>query len=246
MLDDPRFWLLAVIVCGAFAVEATTGFGATVIAVTLGVHLFPLDELLPVIVPLGLFLSATIAWRERAYIDWPLLTRTILPLMGIGLLIGIAIFERASNEALRRVFGLFVVILSALELWRRWAAPKKPPEPLPPLRTGATILGAGVIHGLFSSGGPLLVYALSRAQIPKRRFRATLSTVWLVMGSLLSLAYTLNGHLDADTLEATAALLPVLAIAWLAGDWLHHRLDEERFRVLVYGLLFVAGLTNLF
>jgi len=152
MLDDPRFWLLAVIVCGAFAVEATTGFGATVIAVTLGVHLFPLDELLPVIVPLGLFLSATISWRERAHIDWSLLLRQILPLMGFGLLIGIAIFERASNEALRRVFGLFVVVLSALELWRRWAAPKQPPEPLPPLRTGATIVGAGVIHGLFSSG----------------------------------------------------------------------------------------------
>jgi uncharacterized membrane protein YfcA len=246
MLDDPRFWALVVIVGGAFTVEAAMGFGATVLAVTLGVHLFPLDQLLPVIVPLGLFLSATIAWRERAHIDWPLLLGRILPLMGVGLLAGILIFERASNEALRRVFGLFVVVLSSLELWRRWAAPQRPPEPLPPLRTGVTILGAGVIHGLYSSGGPLLVYALGKAQLPKRRFRATLSSVWLVMGSALSLAYLLNGHLDSGTMTATLALLPVLGIALLAGNWLHHRLDEERFRVLVYGLLLVAGLTNLF
>ena len=39
----------------SFAVEATTGFGATVIALALGVHLFTLGELLPVFVPLGLF-----------------------------------------------------------------------------------------------------------------------------------------------------------------------------------------------
>lgn len=244
MLGDPHFWLLAVIVGGAFAVEATTGFGATILAVTLGVHLFPLDALLPVIVPLGLFLAATIAWRERAHTDRRLLLRTILPLMGAGLLVGIAIFETASNEALRRAFGVFVVALSALELWRWRRAPRRPPAPLPPCRTGAAILGAGVIHGLFSSGGPLLVYALGRVHLPKRTFRATLATVWLVMGSALSLAYAVNGHLDGGTLAATGALLPVLGAAWLVGERLHHRLDETRFRALVYGVLLVAGLTN--
>jgi uncharacterized membrane protein YfcA len=245
-LDDPRFWCLAAIVGGAFAVEATTGFGATVITLTIAVHLFPLDWLLPVIVPLGLCLSVTIAWRERAYADRRLLARRILPLMGAGLVIGLSIFETASNEALRRAFGIFVVGLSALELWRARAAAAAPPEPLPPIPTGAAILAAGVIHGLFSTGGPLLVYALGRARIPKRIFRATLATLWVVMGSALSTSYALHGHLDAGTLAATATLLPVLACAWWIGDRLHHRLDESRFRLLVYGLLLVAGLTNVF
>jgi uncharacterized membrane protein YfcA len=243
-LDAPAFWLLAVIVAGAFAVEAATGFGATVIAIALGVHLFPLDALLPVLVPLGLVLSATIAWRERAHLDRSLLLRRILPLMTVGLLVGLSLFESASNETLRRAFGAFVVGVSALELWRARGAGTASP-PLAPTAEGAALIGAGVIHGLFSTGGPLLVYALGRTAIPKRTFRATLSTLWLVMGTVLSAAYAWNGHLGAATLSATAALLPVLGLALLAGNWLHHRLDEDRFRTLVYSLLLLAGFTNL-
>ena len=241
-LDDPRFWTLAAIVLGAFAVEAATGFGATVIAVSLAVHLFPLDELLPVIVPLGLLLSATIAWRERAHADRRLLLRRILPLMALGLAIGLAVFERASNAALQRAFGGFVVAVAALELWRGRAAA---PRALSPAASGAALLGAGVIHGLFSTGGPLLVWALGRTPIAKRVFRATLSTVWVVMGAALSSAYALRGRLDADSLAATAALLPALGAAWLAGDRLHQHLDEALFRRGVYALLLMTGLTNL-
>jgi uncharacterized membrane protein YfcA len=243
-LSDPRFWLLAVVVSLAFSVEAATGFGATVIAVALGVHLFPLAELLPVIVPLGLVLSASIAWRERAHTDRRLLLRRILPLMIVGLAFGLAIFETASNTALQRVFGAFIVVVAALELWRtRAAAPAAPA--LPPALHAAALLGAGVIHGLFSSGGPLLVYALGRAPVAKRAFRATLSTVWVVMATALSTAYALRGHVDVGTLKATAALLPVLGIAFVAGNWLHGRLDELRFRKFVYVLLLAAGLTSL-
>jgi uncharacterized membrane protein YfcA len=243
-LDDPRFWLLAAIVVGAFGVEAATGFGATVIAVALGVHLFPLEMLLPVLVPLGLVLSASIAWRERAHTDRRLLVRRILPIMGIGLLIGLAIFERASNAALQRAFGAFVVAVAALELWRgRAGAPAG--RTLPPLVRGGALLGAGVIHGLFSTGGPLLVWALGRSPLAKRAFRATLSTVWLVLGSALSGAYALRGLLDAGSLAATAALLPALAAALLLGERLHRRLDEARFRRAVFALLLATGLTNL-
>lgn len=243
-VTDPRFWLLAIVVAIAYSVEAATGFGATVIAVALGLHLFPLAALLPVIVPLGLVLSASIAWRERAFAERRLLWRRILPLMSIGLAFGLSVFESASNAALQRVFGGFVVAIATLELWRtRAAAPVA--RPLPPAASAAALLAAGVIHGLFSSGGPLLVYALGRAPIAKRAFRATLSTLWVMMATVLSTAYALRGHVDRGTLTATAALLPVLGLAFFAGNWLHGRLDEQRFRKLVYALLLAMGLTSL-
>jgi uncharacterized membrane protein YfcA len=138
-----------------------------------------------------------------------------------------------------------VVAVASVELWRgRAEAPEA--RPLPPLASGAALLGAGVVHGLFSTGGPLLVWALGRTPIAKRAFRATLSTVWLLLGTALSSAYALRGHLDAASLTATAALLPVLGLALLLGDRLHHRLDESRFRRAVHALLLAAGLTSLF
>lgn len=244
-LADPRFWTLAAVVAGAFAVEAATGFGATVLAVTLGVHLFPLEVLLPVIVPLGVTLSAFNAWRLRGHVDRALLARRILPLMGAGLVVGLVIFERASSSALQRAYGVFVVGVAASELWRMRHATDEP-RPLPAIATRSAILGAGVIHGLFSSGGPLLVYALGRLPIDKAVFRATLSTLWMLLGTALSVAYAWNGRVGRETLVASAALVPVLGVALVLGEWAHRRLDEQRFRIVVYALLVVAGLTNAF
>ncbi|MGH7287132.1 MAG: sulfite exporter TauE/SafE family protein, partial [Myxococcota bacterium] len=59
------------------------------IALALGVHLFSIGELLPVFVPLGLVLSAALALRGRAHIDWRLLLARILPGMGVGLGVGL-------------------------------------------------------------------------------------------------------------------------------------------------------------
>jgi uncharacterized membrane protein YfcA len=243
-LGDPRFWLFAGIVALAFAAEATTGFGATVIALALGIHLFPLGELLPVFVPLGLFVSAWIVLRGRAHVARRLLAARILPWMGLGLALGLGIFESASHELLRRAFGVFVVSLAAFELWRLLRESTAARELSPPARAAA-LLGAGVMHGMFSTGGPLLVWALGRSLPDKRAFRATLSCVWLVLGSALTTAYALGGRLDAGTLRATGALLPVLGIAIAAGEWAHHRLDERRFRVTVYGLLLASGASSL-
>jgi uncharacterized membrane protein YfcA len=153
--------------------------------------------------------------------------------------------EDFDHRGLRRVFGFFVVGVALSELWstlRETGAPR----PLPELATRAALFGAGVIHGLFSSGGPLLVYALGRLPIEKRVFRATLSTVWVVLASALTIAYAWQGRVGRESLLATATLLPVLATAFVAGDWAHHRLDEAKFRILIYVLLIVAGLTNAF
>lgn len=215
---------------------------------TFGAHLFPIPTLLPVIVPLGLVLSIWLAWHNRAHVDRRLVVRRILPLMGLGVLIGLTIFERASNDGLRRALGLFVVAVATAELWRTLRTRGEPgvPRPLGPFATRVTLLGAGVIHGLFSSGGPLLVYALGRLPIEKHAFRATLSTVWVALASTLTLAYAWQGRVGAESLTATATLLPILATAFVVGDWAHHRLDESTFRTLVYVLLILAGLTNLF
>lgn len=242
--SDPRFWAFAAIVALAFSVEATVGFGATLIAVALGVHLFPLGTLLPVFVPLGLVVSSWLALRGRSFVDRRLLLARILPWMVAGLAIGQLIFESAPHEILRRVFGGFVVALAALELFRLARGIEGEPAVAPRAATPA-LFGAGVIHGMFSTGGPLLVWALGRSLVEKRSFRATLACVFLVLASLLTLSFAWNGRLGAHTLPATAALLPVLAVALGAGEWAHHRLDERRFRVLVYGLLLAAGLSSL-
>ena len=243
-LADPRFWAFAAIVALAFSVEATVGFGATMIAVALGVHLFSLGELLPVFVPLNVLVSSFLAVRGRAFVDRRLLLARILPRMGLGLAVGLVIFENAPHDLLRRIFAALVIALAALELVRIARGRQDDPG-VAPRAAGAVLVGAGVIHGMFSTGGPLVVWALGRSLTGKRAFRATLACVWLVLASTLTLAYTANDRIDGETLRATATLIPVLAVALSVGEWAHHRLDERRFRVLVYMLLLGAGFSSL-
>jgi len=257
-LDDPRFALLALCVLAGFAAEATVGFGAVVVTLALASVLYPLDVLLATIVPLNLSLSLVISARHHAHADRRLILRRILPAMAVGMAVGFALLEQAPRELLQRLFGGFVTGLAAFELVRLGARVRRragatdaaggdaPPaaERRPGVETAA-LLGAGLAHGLFSSGGPLLVWSLERAGLAKSVFRSTLAIVWIVLGLALNAGYAAAGRLTPASLLAAAALLPVVAVALVAGEWLHHRLDEAWFRRAIFALLLVAGLANL-
>ena len=99
---------------------------------------------------------------------------------------------------------------------------------------------AGITHGLFASGGPLLVYALAGLAMEKSAFRATLTAVWLVLNTLLLLAFAVDGSL-LPSLGKVAWLMPVLIAGLVLGEYLHHRVQEDRFRQLVYAMLLITG-----
>ena len=72
---------LAVIVLAGLIIQTMTGFGFNVVAVTLGALFLPIKAWLPIVVALNLPMSAWVAARNRADIDWDLLLRRILPVM---------------------------------------------------------------------------------------------------------------------------------------------------------------------
>ncbi|RYE94698.1 MAG: sulfite exporter TauE/SafE family protein, partial [Myxococcales bacterium] len=79
---------LAALVAVAFAVEATVGFGSTVLVVTIGAQWVPLDELLPAFVPVSLLLSAVLLGRARRVVPWRWLLVRVLPAVGAGMAAG--------------------------------------------------------------------------------------------------------------------------------------------------------------
>ena len=146
--------LLALVVFVAFLVEATLGFGATIVTVVLGVLLFPLDVLLPAFVPLNLVLSLYLVGRYRRHVAWRLLLLRIVPLMGLGMPLGIFLFHQAGHHWLNVGFGVFVVVLSAAELHRLRRAGGQT-HALGVAARVALLVSGGVIHGAYATGGPM-------------------------------------------------------------------------------------------
>lgn len=230
-------WLLALFILFAYTVEAVTGFGSIVIALSLGALLMPVPQLLPILVPLNILMTGWLTFRLRRQIDRSLLFRRILPLMLAGTVLGYVLLPWLSEQWLKPLFGLLIVWFAGRELWR--LRHNRPVQHRPWL-TPPLMLAAGVSHGLFASGGPLLVYALAGTSLDKARFRATLISVWFLLNSALTVAFLLDGRLlpALPTVAWLALLLPVGV--WL-GERLHRQVDELLFRKAVYGLLLITG-----
>lgn len=243
---EPAFAALALVVFVAFGTQALSGFGALAIAVPLAAHLYGIEELKTLLVPTSLVATAAIVLRRPREVERRLLLGAILPLMAAGALAGLLLAGRLDGPLPRLLFALLVTLFAAREL-RILAGPsaRATIAAARPARAPSRLLllGAGILHGLYATGGPLLVFALDRAGLEKGRFRTTLAAVWLALNLGMTAAFAAEGRYDAALLAKVALLAPVTLLAGLAGAWAHDRVDERAFRRVVMALLLLSGLS---
>ena len=133
-------------------------------------------------------------------------------------------------------FAAFVIGLAAFEL----ARPSEG-ELRRTVRLGLLGLG-GVAHGLFGTGGPMIVYVVRRRLPDKRAFRSTLAVLWLVLNAAL-LANFASAHLYTRQVAHTGlAIAAVILPGLVLGERIHRRLDPARFERAVWIVLLLAGI----
>lgn len=235
--------LLGVFIWIAFTSEAITGFGSIVIAVALGSMLFPIPELIPILVPLSVVMTSTLILKFYRDINFHLLLRRILPFIAVGMVVGIVLLEVLSADSLKVIFAVLIVWFAGRELYKihRGLAIKSKPAWWQPVWT----FFAGVTHGLFASGGPLLVYSLNSQNIPKAQFRATLVSVWFGLNVVYASVMLVQGKIQ-PVLPQIASYLPVIALSFWVGHSLHKRVSETQFKKLVYWLLLISAVAMFF
>jgi hypothetical protein len=241
---QPQAIALSAIVALAFVVEASLGFGATVVAVGLGTLLLPLGPLLAAFLPLNVVLSAVVLRSDRRHVAWRTLLRDVLPRMAIGFPLGLLATRALPERATLRAFGAFVVALALVELTRRRRADGDAPPSASPLPTAARtplLLLAGAMHGAFGVGGPLVVFVAQRELTDKSAFRGTLAALWLLLNLALVASLAAQGAIDRGTLPTLALLAPSTAIGLVAGGALHRALPARAFRSAVLAVLLAVG-----
>jgi uncharacterized protein len=239
---DIHFLWLAVIALVSYATQAMAGFGSTILALSLGVHLYPIDVLLPVLVPLDLIVNLYIVTRHHRHIDNSLLFRKILPAMGFGLVLGIIIFHLIQSAGLKKIFGLLVILLAGKELFRLLRH-ETPSKIFSNIKSNTYIAAAGLIHGIYATGGPLLIYALGKLNLAKSVFRSTLAAVWLIFSVVLTASYIFSGTFTISSLTYIAMLFPVIVIGIYLGERLHRHINADTFKIFVFAFLLLAGVS---
>lgn len=246
-LDVPVILALCASVALAFTIEAALGFGATLVTVSLGALWVPIPALLAAFVPVNVALSALIAGRERAHVDRRLLFGRVLPLMAIGVPLGMFAVRQLDPRGMKLAFGAFVAVLALIELagerWARRTGTLAAPGPraLAPGPAAVMLLLGGAFHGAFATGGPMAVYVIGRTIHEKAAFRATLSLLWVCLNVLLLAGFAHDGTLGASSLGTSVVLVPSLLVGLAAGDVLHRRVPLATFRLAVFVMLAIVG-----
>lgn len=236
-------FLAGTVVFITHALEAVTGFGCTVLALPFITTLFGLKSGVMTLTVLAWLLALYIAITKHKDIDRKVFFIIAAFVFG-GLPIGMYLFRNAATDPLKKVLALFIIVASLFQLITSFAPSvlrKRLPSPI-----GFVLLFlGGVVHGMFSSGGPLVVLYASRTLPDKGRFRATLCLLWATLNSILIGSYLVSHSMTATTVRNTLLMFPFLAAGIVAGEWAHKHVRQGFFKTIVFSMLLVTGIIML-
>ena len=107
------------------------------------------------------------------------------------------------------------------------------------------LIAAGLIHGLFVCGGPLLVtYASAKIKNPKK-FRATISAVWVVLNTIILFADIKDGYFTPQLIPNLTICMVLLFLALVVGEKIAKHLSKNAFLLISYFLMFDSGISLL-
>jgi uncharacterized protein len=231
-----QFVAVAAVVCFAALVQVVSGFGFALLAVPLMSIAVPTSTAVVVSTLLGAGVSTWQAWQGRAQTVRPIAGRLVLGSY-IGMPLGLLVFLTVSDDVLRLILGvavLIAVVLLAARIDLRRAGSG--------LDVGAGFV-SGVLNTSLSTNGPPLVFVLQARHLEPDPFRSTINTVFAASNLVGVPLFLIAGQVTGSAALAALVALPALIAGQFAGYPLRRHLHGERFRRLVLGLLVIAALS---
>lgn len=222
-------------------IQGITGFAGTLIAMPFLIMLVDLETAKQVLNFLGIVASIWIIFKDYRYINWTQL-RKILFIMLIGLAVGIVGYNYLPTELLMIIFPLFVLFIGIKGLVQSFQKSSKVRKNHP-IFDIILLLCAGIIHGLFVSGGPVLVaYATTKIN-NKHEFRSTLSAVWIVLNSIMFIQSLLANDITRSIASYMGISIVALILGLIIGEKLLKKMSQETFMRISYILLVLSGIS---
>jgi len=242
MLESlPPFSALALAAFGLFAgglVKGVVGIGLPLIAVPVIALVFPVPVAVSVLaMPI---LGSNLLQTRQGVGPRPALKRFWLMIvcMVVGILLGAQMLVALDEARLNLVLGGLLLGFVALQL-----LPLKievPPQREKPL--GAVIgAAAGLIGGLSSFYGPLLVMFLMTLRLPKETFIPSIALLYFIGGATLYGSLAAYSFLTPPVLIASLAGFAPVYLGLEMGRRLRGHLDERLFMRAVQLVLAVIG-----
>lgn len=235
-----EYMLFLLIILLANIVQGITGFAGTILAMPFSLMLVGYATAKPILNVLGLMSGLYVFYFDRKHVDYKELKRVVV-IMAIGIAAGIFLKSLfADNERLLyQLLGVFIVFLGikgmfSWKLTLKWRFADQ-----------VLLIISGIVHGMFVAGGPLLIGYLSAKIRDKQAFRATISTIWIILNTIVLLDDCRSGYWDVRLLGMALVTVPFLFLGMYIGTKLYARMSQALFMKLTYVLLCISGISLL-
>ena len=230
-----KFVIFAAAIFVSNIVQALTGFAGVMLSIPPSMLLFGPDMAIAVINALCWGVSVVLAWRNRRYLNLKGVL-TIVGFMLAGMAIGVKLYSLVSPQIIGPVYGGIIVAAALKNLL------VKPSEkPMSHWLSAVILIGAGIIHGMFASGGALLVVYLAATYHNKYTFRANVAAVWSCLNLVLMFKDFEKGMFNAQAFHLMLIAIIPLLLAVYIGNKIHSRINQRMFNYSTYGLLLLSG-----
>ncbi len=230
------FLLAGLIFFIAHLVAGVTGFGSGILGLPLLAMVIGLDAGKQSLLVLSTLLYIYMVSRWHTHIDFKQLL--IMAAVGaLGIPIGLYLYSHLDRRIAIMSLGTFVALVGLRNLLQLW-----PNRRMPRWLAFALLVAGGIVHGAFTTGGPVIVVYADQTLRHKSTFRATLCLLWIAFNGLLILVWTRDHAWNPATLRLTLLGLPFMIAGLLVGERIHHSVDERSFRRFVNIALILIGL----
>lgn len=234
--------LFVLVVFLANIIQSITGFAGTVLAMPASIRLVGYDVARPILNLVAIIVCVVIVIRNYHEIKSHHFF-VLLGFVGIGLLLGYGISLIISKYEINRdivfkIYGGIICLISILFMFFHVEE-----KHIPFWVEIIVLIIGGILHFMYTSGGPLVViYAITRIK-EKKEFRATLSAMWIVLNSFVFGIDLIGGKFVDAKMWILGGIITIISfVSIFIGKIIVGKMNQKIFLKLTYVLLFISGI----
>jgi uncharacterized membrane protein YfcA len=242
---DLTGWII-VALCAVLVGIAKTGIpGFGILVVPLMAAVLPARSSVGVLLGILILADLFAAGYYRRNANWRHVLR-LLPATFAGIIVGYFGLKVVTNEQLKPIIGIIVMVMLAINYWRTKV--KGVDAPVPTQWWVAVGLGflAGVTTMMANAAGPVMIIYLLAMRLPKIEFVGTSAWFFFII-NWLKVPFSASLQLmSAESVKLDLMMLPFIAVGAVLGILVLKRMPQKAFNTVVQILAIAAAMKLLF
>ena len=244
MTSDPVIFQF-ILLFGAFfagVVQGATGFGSGIVLNAFCLHILEPSAAISLNIVSCLFVSALPIYKLRKTLDFSKLKPFVI--FGVlGIPTGLFILTLTDPTIFKTTVGIILVIFSIWKFRSKNIFINFKSSPSLDKLIGFI---SGVLGGFAALGGILPTIWVNIQKLPKNTQRGTYEPFIFITSIAAVVSFYFAGFLNLDIFNYFLKALPALIIGSLIGVKIYSFINEDLFKKVILGLIFLAGLVLLF